>query len=139
MDKMSFNHSLFQFISDTQSIGYDLTQNFKPEGITQRAFSILELLYDYKDKTVNEVSENLTISNSMVRRALKDLLEKKYISKGKQGRFNVYKITKQGKIKLDACFFQIVNSIDNKFDDIDEDTRGHLVECMAYITKKLYK
>lgn len=139
MDKMTFNQNLFQFISDSQSVGYDLTQNFKPEGISQRAFSILEHLYDYKDKSVREICQCLSLSPSMVRRALKELSDHHYISKNKVGRALHYKITKEGKIKLDACFFQIVNTIDNKFDHIDEATRGHLVECMNYITKKLYR
>jgi len=138
MVRNKFNQSFFQFIGDTQKIAYDLTLALQPEGLSNKAFSVLEHLYYNNTSDIKGISESLGLSYGSVRHFLKALLEDNLVKRQKKGRGYTYSLTKQGKVKLDACFFQVVNGIQNKYEDIDEETLGSLMECMHYITKKMY-
>lgn len=138
MDRSKFNQSFFQFIGDTQKVAYDLTLALKPEGLSNKAFSVLEHLYYSNSSDIKQIALSLGISYGSARYFLKALLNDNLVKRQKKGRGYTYSLTKQGKVKLDACFFQVVNGIQNKYQSLDEETLGSLMECMHYITKKMY-
>lgn len=138
MDRTVFNQSFFQFIGDTQKVAYELTLALQPEGLSNKAFSILEHLYYFNAQNIKQISEVLALSEASVRRLLKQLLEDDLVTREKIGRGYDYRLNKPGKIKLDACFFQVVSDIQEKYKNVDDQTLEHLMECMKYISKKMY-
>jgi len=138
VDRLEFNQNFFQFIGDTQKIAYDLTLALKPQGLTNKTFSVMEHLYYHNDQTTRSIAEDFSMSLATVRRLLNQLSALSFVSRQKQGRGYTYRLTKEGRLKLDACFFEVVSSIQDRYKHIDNQTLSHLNECMTYITKKMY-
>lgn len=142
MVKDKFNQVYFQFISDIQQEAYSITETFKPEGISQHEYSVLEYLYFFKGHHIDHVKSELYFSDYKARKVVKALLEKRFIEASKDEndkRKKVYSITRKGKAKLDSCFFQVMKNVQDTYDHLDEEVMQYLIECMAYITKNMYK
>mgnify|MGYP003571716940 CR=1 FL=1 len=142
MIRDTFNQVYFQFISDVQRAAFEITENFQPEGITQSEYGVLEYLYFFKGHLFEELIRDLYLSKYRGRKVVKSLLEQGYIkatSYEKDARKKVYHITRKGKAKLDGCFFQVMKNVQETHQHLDEDSLKNLIECMDYISKKLYK
>lgn len=138
MDRSLFNQSFFQFMADTQKVAYDLTIALQPEGLTNKSFSVLEHLYYFNDQSIKQVSQALALSEASMRRLMNSLHEDQLVFRKKVGRAYSYRLTKEGKVKLDACFFQVAHEISEKYRHLDDKTLLDLKECMTYIAKKMY-
>lgn len=142
MVRDTFNQVYFQFMSDIQRNAFEITKEYQPEGITQLEYSILEYLYFFKGKYISEICKDLYMSTSQGRRVVKNLIERHYlesIKDDRDARKKVYHITRKGKAKLDACYFQVMKGVQDKYESLDEETKKNLIECMNYITKTMYK
>jgi len=142
MIRDSFNQVYFQFISDVQRAAFEITENFQPEGITQVEYGVLEFLYFFKGHLFDDIVRDLYLSHYKGRKVIKSLSDKRYIEArpfDKDKRKKVYHITRKGKAKLDACFFQVMKNVQTSHDHLDEETLKNLIECMNYISNKLYK
>jgi len=129
-------------MSDIQRSAFEITKEYQPEGITQLEYSVLEYLYFFKGKYFNELCEDLYMSRGQGRRVVKMLTERHFLEGNKDqvdGRKKVYQITRKGKAKLDACYFQVMKGVQDKYQSLDEETLKNLMECMNYITKTMYK
>lgn len=142
MQQDTFNQVYFQFISDIQRDAFEITKEYQPEGITQLEYSILEYLYFFKGKYFSDLCKDLYMSTSQGRRVVKNLTERHYLESVKDdidGRKKVYHITRKGKAKLDACYFQVMKGVHDKYESLGEEALKNLIECMNYITKTMYK
>lgn len=135
----SFNQVYFQFLNDVQQEAFDITENFQPEGISQAEYSVLEYLYFFKGHSVSDVKGDLYMSDYKARKVIKSLLEKNFIESSRSGRKLIYHITRPGKLKLDACFFQVMKNVQQRYAHLDDETIKNLVECMNYISKVMYE
>lgn len=137
-----FNQEYFQFISDVQRAAFEITEDFKPEGITQLEYSVLEYLYFFKGHLFEEVVSDLYLSDYKGRKVLKALLVKNFVETSryeKDQRKYEYHITRKGKAKLDACFFQVMKNVQERYDHLEDEILENLLECMKYITTHMYK
>ena len=141
MMRENFNQTLFQFISETHKITHDLAKDHKPEGITSPQYNLLEHLYFKEGINISEISKSMSLATSSVSREANKLIDKGYVYKVKDNedkrKYNIF-LTKEGKILLDECFFQVVKGINKKYEHLEEQELKYLVECMEYIIKKMY-
>lgn len=137
-----FNQLFFQFIGDTHKVAYELSNEFQPEGISQIEYGLLEHLYYFERQHLNDMSNTLLISKNTSRKYLKRLVDLGFVDAGKDendGRKKVYAITRNGKLKLDECFFQVIKGVQEKYKHINEETLTNVIECITYVTKVLYE
>ena len=142
MKRDTFNQVYFQFISDIQREAFEITKEYQPEGISQLEYSVLEYIYFFKGKYFVDLCNDLYMSNSQARRTIKNLTEKSFLESTKDekdARKKIYLITRKGKAKLDACYFQVMKGVQDKYENLDDKTLTNLIECMNYITKTMYK
>jgi len=138
----TFNQVYFQFISDIQQEAFAITETFKPEGISQHEYSVLEYLYFFKGHHTDDIKKELFFSDYKVRKVIKSLLEKRYVEASADEhdkRKKVYHITRKGKGKLDSCFFGVMKNVQDTYEHLDEEVMKNLIECMSYITKNMYR
>jgi DNA-binding MarR family transcriptional regulator len=88
-----------------------------------------------------QISKDLYLSPYKGRKVLKGLLDKQFIEVSRHEtdkRKYVYAITREGKVKLDSCFFQVMKNVQETYDHLDEEVMKNLIECMNYISKNMY-
>lgn len=136
-----FSQVYFQFISDVQQAAYKITEDFKPEGITQLEYSVLEFLYFFKGNKACDIRKELMMNEYKTRSVLKSLIQKRLIERSlnpDDKRSHVYEITRKGKGKLDACYFQVMKKVQEEYAHLDDEVLKNLTECMSYISKVMY-
>lgn len=142
MIKDRFNQEYFQFMSDVQQAAFEITENFKPDGITTLEYSVLEYLYFFKGHLLEELIKDLYLSDYKGRKVIKSLMNDGYIEAekySKDQRKKIYHITRKGKAKLDDCFFQVMNGVQHRYAHLSDEVLENLLECMKYISMHMYK
>ena len=141
MARKDFNIGFFQFMGHTQKIAYEITQGYEPEGISKIEYTMLEHLYYYDNQSIKSIEDHILMSSSRLRQYLKLLMDKKLVERYRDPenkRRMLYNISRKGKRKLDGCYFEILQSVQDRFKDVSDDQLENVLECMTYITKNLY-
>lgn len=141
MARKDFNIGFFQFMGDTQKLAYEISQGYEPEGITKIEYTLLEHLYYFENQSIRSLEDQILMSSSRLRKHLKMLLAKKLVERyrdPKDHRRMLYNISRKGKGTLDACFFEVIQSVQERFLHVSEEQLENVLECMTYISKTLY-
>ncbi|MBN2797249.1 MAG: MarR family transcriptional regulator [Clostridia bacterium] len=140
MIREEFNITLFEFINMIQKLGFHMTENYQPTGLSKLEYSILEQLYYKENQSLKDLILLFQISESTMRRHLNNFLKNELITRYQppaNKRKWLYNITKEGKTLLDACYFEILQNASQKFEHLDEETLENTIACMAYMRKIL--
>lgn len=135
-----FNIALFEFIGMIQKLGFDMTESYQPNNLSKLEYTLLEQLYYKENQSLNDLKAQFVLSESTLRRHLKSFLEKDLITRypnPDDKRKWLYNITKDGKGILDACYFDILQSVQDKYSHLDNESMKNAIECMTYIKRIL--
>lgn len=135
-----FNIALFEFVNMVQKLGFQMTENYQPSGLSKLEYSILEQLYYKENQSLKDLIQLFQISESTMRRHLSNFLKNELITRYQpqtNKRKWLYNITKEGKTLLDACYFEILQNASLQFAHLDDETMENTMACMAYLRKIL--
>lgn len=135
-----FMQTIFQFISETNALSYNISKDHKPENITLLQYNLLEYLYLNDGVSLKKICSHMSMSIGSTRREISKLIDLGYIHKEKDiddKRLIKLYINRKGKLLLDECFFQFVKDVNKKYEYLSEEEQINLSECMKYIIKKL--
>lgn len=137
-----FHQSFLEFIGEMNKLSFDITKEFQPIDISEIEYTLLEYLYHFENRKLTDFMEMFSLSDPQTRRVLKKLKDKKFLVIDRDAvdfRKRIFEITREGKAKIDECYFQVSKGVQEKYSYLTEEEQKNIIECIRYIQKKILK
>lgn len=137
-----FHQSFLEFIGEMNKLSFDITKEFQPIDISEIEYTLLEYLYHFENRKLTDFMEMFNLSDPQTRRILKKLKDKKFLIIDRDSvdfRKRIFEITREGKAKIDECYFQVSKGVQEKYSYLTTEEQKNIMECIQYIQKKIFK
>lgn len=141
MDKKALFHKLVSFTSSVHRVTNELTQNAKPDSVTQVQYKILEYITVNQPVTPSEISDCQNMSMPNTSRELKKLSEYGFIEKmndTEDRRKQYIRLSKDGEIVMKGAFAAIESRFLNRVQKASEEDLEDIERALDILQTKLF-
>lgn len=141
MKKKELFYKLVEFTTSVHRVTKELTNNAKPNSISQVQYSILEFIAVSQPVTPSEINDCLNMSMSNTSRELSKLSEKKLIKKktdSKDRRKQYIHLSQDGEVIMNEAFSTIESRFLNRIQNASKEDLEEIEHAINTLQEKLF-